>query len=128
MTTAHSIDLPAMLAERLATAHPDVLRKLPATFIHTLMGTEADALRGVGYGERSTGRTNSRNGYRHRESDTRTGTLDLATPKLRHGSYFPDWLLERRKRGERALTTSRRRRSGRAPWTPVRARSSPPTP
>jgi putative transposase len=24
---------------------------------------------------------------------------------LRHGSYFPDWLLERRKRAERALTT-----------------------
>ena len=47
----------------------------------------------------------SRNGYRHREFDTRTGTLDLAIPKLRHGSYFPDWLLERRKRAERALTT-----------------------
>ena len=47
----------------------------------------------------------SRNGYRHRQFDTRTGTLDLAIPKLRHGSYFPDWLLERRKRAERALTT-----------------------
>ena len=31
--------------------------------------------------------------------------MDLAIPKLRHGSYFPDWLLERRKRAERALTT-----------------------
>jgi putative transposase len=31
--------------------------------------------------------------------------LDLAIPKLRHGSYFPEWLLERRKRAERALTT-----------------------
>jgi putative transposase len=31
--------------------------------------------------------------------------LDLAIPKLRQGSYFPDWLLERRKRAERALTT-----------------------
>src|SRR5207342_1044628 len=28
-----------------------------------------------------------------------------AIPKLRHGSYFPDWLLERRRRAERALTT-----------------------
>ena len=26
-------------------------------------------------------------------------------PKLRSGSYFPDWLLEHRKRAERALTT-----------------------
>ena len=94
-----------MLAERLTTTHPDVLRELLATFIHTLMGAEADALCGAGYGERSTERTNSRNGYRHRQFDTRAGTLDLAIPKLRHGSYFPDWLLERRKRAERALTT-----------------------
>ena len=105
MTTAHNIDLPAVLAERLTTAHPDVLRELLATFIHTLMGAEADALCGAGYGERSSERTNSRNGYRHRQFDTRAGSLDLAIPKLRSGSYFPDWLLERRKRAERALTT-----------------------
>ena len=52
MTTAHNIDLPTVLAERLTTAHPDVLRELLATFIHTLMGAEADALCGAGYGER----------------------------------------------------------------------------
>ena len=70
-----------MLAERLTTTHPDVLRELLATFIHTLMGAEADALCGAGYGERSIERTNSRNGYRHRQFDTRTGTLDLAIPR-----------------------------------------------
>ena len=105
MTTAHDIDWPAVLAERLTTTHPDVLRELLATFIHTLMGAEADALCGAGYGQRSAERTNQHNGYRHRQFDTRTGTLDLAIPRLRHGSYFPDWLLERRKRAERALTT-----------------------
>jgi putative transposase len=105
MTTTHDIDLPTVLAERLTTCHPDVLRELLATFIHALMGAEADALCGAGYGQRNTGRTNQRNGYRQREFDTRAGTLDLAIPKLRHGSYFPDWLLERRKRAERALTT-----------------------
>ncbi|MCW2689562.1 MAG: transposase [Mycobacterium sp.] len=105
MTTAHDIDWPQVLAERLTTTHPDVLRELLATFIHTLMGAEADALCGAGYGQRSAERTNSRNGYRHRQFDTRTGSLDLAIPKLRQGSYFPDWLLERRKRAERALTT-----------------------
>jgi len=105
MTTAHNIDLPTVLAERLTTAHPDVLRELLSMFIHTLMGAEADALCGAGYGERSGDRTNQRNGYRHREFDTRAGTLDVAIPKLRQGSYFPDWLLERRKRAERALTT-----------------------
>src|SRR5271166_3115174 len=105
MTTAHDIDWPQVLAERLTSTHPDVLRELLATFIHTLMGAEADSLCGAGYRERSTERTNQRNGYRNRQFDTRTGTLDLAIPKLRHGSYFPDWLLERRKRAEAALTT-----------------------
>jgi putative transposase len=56
-----------------------------------------------GYGERSPDRVNSRNGYRHRDIDTRVGTLDVAVPKLWSGSYFPDWLLERRTRAERAL-------------------------
>ena len=37
--------------------------------------------------------------------DTRAGTLDLAIPRLRSGSYFPDWLLERRRRAEAALTS-----------------------
>jgi putative transposase len=60
---------------------------------------------GAPHGSRSDERTNSRNGYRDREWDTRAGTVELAIPKLRHGSYFPDWLIERRKRAERALTT-----------------------
>ena len=98
MTAAQNIDLPTVLAERPTTTHPDVLRELLSTFIHTLMGVEADALCGAGYGKRSAERTNSRNGYRHRQFDTRTGSLDLAIPKLRQGSYFPHWLLERRKR------------------------------
>jgi len=33
------------------------------------------------------------------------GTLDVAVPKLRTGSLYPEWLLERRKRAERALTS-----------------------
>jgi putative transposase len=75
------------------------------TFINTLMSAEADAVCGAAWGERSSERTNSRNGYRAREFDTRAGTLEVAIPRLRSGSYFPDWLLERRRRAERALTT-----------------------
>ena len=105
MTTAHDIDLQRVLTDRLTSAHPDVLRELLSMFIQTLMGAEADALCGAGYGERSGERTNHRNGYRHREFDTRAGTLDVAIPKMRQGTYFPEWLLERRKRAERALTT-----------------------
>ena len=60
---------------------------------------------GAVHGERSAERVNQRNGYRHRDFDTRAGTLDVAIPKLRSGSYFPDWLLERRRRAEAALTS-----------------------
>ncbi|MBF5002572.1 IS256 family transposase, partial [Nocardia sp. BSTN01] len=84
---------------------PDLLREMMSTFIQALMSNEADAVCGAGYGERSDDRVNSRNGYRHRDFDTRVGTIDVAIPKLRSGSYFPDWLLERRKRAERALTS-----------------------
>ena len=46
---------------------------------------------------------NHRNGYRQRPFDTRVGTIELAIPKLRRGSYFPDWLLDPRRRAEKAL-------------------------
>ena len=64
-----------------------------------------EAVCGAACGTSSPDRINRRNGYRHRDFDTRTGTLDLEVPKPRTGSYFPDWLLERRKRAERALTS-----------------------
>ena len=76
-----------------------------ATFINALMSAEADAVCGAPYGMPGPDRVNVRNGYRHRDFDTRAGTLDVAIPKLRSGSYFPDWLLERRRRAEAALTS-----------------------
>src|SRR5215213_8802688 len=105
MTAPSSIDPAHFLHEQLAQASPDLLRQMLTTFINTLMSAEADAICGAEYGTRSVERINTRNGYRPREFDTRAGTLDLAIPKLRAGSYFPDWLLERRRRAERALTT-----------------------
>jgi transposase-like protein len=44
-------------------------------------------------------------GYRARDWDTRTGTIELAIPKLPNGSYFPEWLLQHRRRTEQALVT-----------------------
>src|SRR5215208_8217402 len=105
MTVTPSIDPARLLEEQLAQASPDLLRELLGTFIHTLLSAEADAVCGAAYGSVSPERTNRRNRYRHRDFDTRAGTLDVAIPKLREGSYFPDWLLERRRRAERALTT-----------------------
>src|SRR3712207_3580176 len=95
-------DLPAVL-DQLQRAEPDLLRSMLAAFVQALMSADADAACGAEFGARSPDRVNRRNGYRSREWDTRAGTIELAIPKLREGSYFPDWLLERRKRAEKAL-------------------------
>ena len=92
------------LRKHLEQDDTDLLREMVVSFAERLMSAEADAMCGAGYGERSAERVNSRNGYRHRALDTRAGTVDLAVPKLREGSYYPGWLLEPRRRAERALT------------------------
>jgi putative transposase len=105
MTAGPSIDVAGWLEEQLAQASPDLLRSMVQTFAEALMGAEADAVCGAPFGERCSERTNIRNGYRRRDWDTRAGSISLAIPKLRQGSYFPDWLLERRRRAEAALVT-----------------------
>src|SRR5512142_1046723 len=90
MAAGPSIDVTGWLQEQLAQASPDLLRSMVQTFAEALMGAEADAVCGAGYGERSPERTNTRNGYRRREWDTRAGSISLAIPKLRAGSCFPD--------------------------------------
>jgi putative transposase len=84
--------------DALASASPDLLREMIKGFAQRMMDAEVEALCGAAYGEVSPERVNSRNGYRQREWDTRAGTVELAIPKLRQGSYYPEWLLERRRR------------------------------
>ncbi|REE58929.1 transposase-like protein [Streptomyces sp. 3212.3] len=103
MTAPDSLPLHALAEDNLAAASPDLLRAMVKTFADTLMSAEADALCNAEYGQVSDERVNHRNGYRPREWDTRAGTIELAVPKLRTGSYFPHWLLERRRRAEQAL-------------------------
>jgi putative transposase len=91
------------LRKRLEETDPDLLRAMVETVVATLMGAEADALCGAACGARQPERTNRRNGYRERAWDTRLGTIPLQIPKLRQGSYFPDWLLEPRRRAEKAI-------------------------
>jgi transposase-like protein len=105
VTAPSSIDPARFLHDQLASASPDLLRSMLATFVNALMSAEADAVCCAPYGTPSPERVNVRNGYRHRDFDTRAGTLDVAIPRLRSGSYFPDWLLERRRRAEAALTS-----------------------
>ncbi|GAA4728582.1 hypothetical protein GCM10023350_09670 [Nocardioides endophyticus] len=104
MTAKSSIDPAEFLHEHLSQASPDLLRELMQGFVNTLLSADADSVCGA-YGVRDAARTNSRNGYRHRDLDTRVGTLDVAVPKLGEGSYFPEWLRERRRRAEAALTS-----------------------
>lgn len=105
MTAPHIVDPARLLGEALAEASPDLMRSLLQTMINALLSADADAVVGAEYGRPSPGRVAQRNGYRHRELDTRVGTVEVAIPKLRKGTYFPEWLLERRKRAETALIT-----------------------
>ena len=87
MTSVDPIDPETFLADQLAAASPDLLRSMLSTFIQALMGAEADTICGAGYGQRSHDRVNSRNGYRHRDFDTRAGmlspTVDAHEPRGR---------------------------------------------
>lgn len=76
----------------------EVLRQLAESIVNEIMGAEADQLCGA------TG--NSRNGYRERRLKTCVGTLTLRIPKLRTGSFFPDDVIERYQRVDRAIVAA----------------------
>ena len=91
--------------EQLAQASPDLLHEVLGTLVNTLLAADADAVcvaqsrPGLpGPGESAQRVSASR--LRHP-----AGTLDVAIPKLRQGSYLQAWLLERPRRAERALTS-----------------------
>ncbi len=92
-----------MLRKLGADGDVDFLREGVRVLAAALMEAEVTELTGVPKGERAPERRlTNRNGYRERRWDTRVGTIDLAIPKVRDGSYFPS-LLEPRRRAERAL-------------------------
>ena len=105
MTAPHIVDPEGLLSQALTEASPDLMRDLLQTMINALLSADADNFCGSEYGAPSADRLAQRNGYRTRPLDTRVGTLDVKIPKRRQGTYFPDWLLERRKRAESALIT-----------------------
>jgi putative transposase len=87
-------------------ADTDFLREGIRVLAQALMEADVTAHVGAARGERNPeARATQRNGYRERRWDTRLGTVDLAIPKLRQGSYFPDFLLEPRRRAEKALAS-----------------------
>ena len=99
----NNMDALVWLRKQLDGDENDLLREMVAEFARRLMAAEVDAVAGAGWGEVSSERVNYRNGYRQRPFDTRVGSIELAIPRLRRGSYFPDWLLDPRRRAEKAL-------------------------
>ncbi|HEY9869701.1 MAG TPA: IS256 family transposase, partial [Candidatus Obscuribacterales bacterium] len=80
----------------------DLLREMIAFVAGRMMELDVEALTGAAHGERTPSRINQRNGYRQRMWETRVGTVPVAIPKLRKGSYFPAFL-EPRRAAEKAL-------------------------
>ena len=76
----------------------ELLRQLAESVVNEVMSAEADQLC------EATG--NSRNGYRERKLVTCVGTLTLRIPKLRVGSFFPDDVIERYQRVDRAIVAA----------------------
>lgn len=107
MTVPATIDAGAWLSKYLAgdDGDEDLARVMLKTFAEALMSAEVSAVCQAAYGERTDERVNRRNGYRERQWDTRVGSVDLAIPKLRSGTYFPEWLLTPRRRAEQALVS-----------------------
>ncbi len=75
----------------------ELIRQLAESIANEVMSAEADEFCGEG---------NSRNGYRERSLQTCVGTLTLKVPKLRRGSFFPEDVLTRYQRVDRALAAA----------------------
>jgi putative transposase len=106
VTVPTTIDASAWLGKYLegADGDTDLVRAMLKVFAEAVMSSQASMQCNAGYLERTEERENSRNGYRTRPLDTRVGTIeDLAVPKLRRGTYSPEFLLQPRRRAEQAL-------------------------
>ena len=97
-----SLSLDELLRKLVGDEHADVLRESLAWFVRELMEAEVATQIGADLHEKSAERTTHRNGYRERLWQTRAGSVELAIPRLRSGSYFPSFL-EPRSRSEKAL-------------------------
>ena len=80
----------------------DLVRELAQWALQQLIDAEATEKIGADPWERSAERTTHRNGSRPKVLSTKAGDLQLAIPKLRRGSFFPE-LLEPRRRIDQAL-------------------------
>lgn len=108
------MDLTAFVGKLLEEQDGDVLREGIRVLSQALMESEVAGLIGAERHERTGERTAYRNGSRLRTWDTRMGTIELAIPKVRPGTYFPSFAA--------AAATNGTRAAGRGPRG-VRSRS-----
>jgi putative transposase len=80
----------------------ELFREALRAALTEFMEVEVSALCKAAYAERTEERVTSRNGYRERDLETRLGTVPLAVPRVRRGTYFPSFL-EPRRRWEQAF-------------------------
>ena len=76
----------------------ELIRSLAEDVVNAIMDAEADQL--------CAGGANSRNGYRERNLVTCVGDITLRIPKLRTGSFFPEDVVERYQRVDRAVVAA----------------------
>jgi len=98
----HDFDPYALLDALRAGEDIDLVRQSVEYVLQALIDAEATEVIGASRHERSETRENWRNGSRMRLLSTKAGDVELAIPKLRRGSFFPQ-ILERRRRIDRAL-------------------------
>ena len=101
--TELSIDLVEYLDKLSMESDVDLLRDSLKMVVQLLMEADVSHQIGAKKYERTPERVTQRNGYRDRGWETRVGEVELEIPKLREGSYYPEWLLEPRRPAEKAL-------------------------
>lgn len=75
----------------------ELVRTLAEAIVNEIMDAQAEDACAEG---------NQRNGYRERRLLTSVGRITLRIPKLRRGSYFPEDLIERYSRVDRAVVAA----------------------
>lgn len=100
MDTIHEMTADAALMPRFDDGMvnmTELIRVMAESLVNEIMDAQADEACEAG---------NQRNGYRERKLTTSVGTINLRIPKLRAGSYFPEDLIERYSRADRAVVAA----------------------
>lgn len=100
MDTIHEMTADAALMPRFDDGMvnmTELIRVMAESLVNEIMDAQADEACEAG---------NRRNGYRERKLATSVGTINLRIPKLRAGSYFPEDLIERYSRADRAVVAA----------------------